>query len=451
VSFQARVGFALAAALAAAFAFAHPTSIPSAVAKVRTDGVVELRVRFDALAFVLGEKPADVIDADMAALIDLPDDALQNSLADAERRFRENIQALAGKNRLMPESVAFPTVADVRGWLVANGPERLPAMLSAAASFRLPDGSPTFALRFPEALDAGILTTELPYREPFSEPVEPGDFSTALAIPTPREIQIAAESMGGPRPRLPSQEAPKKDAKGPAPRQKPAEKSTNHKPLTTNHNQPQAAQQTPQVLEEAPPATPQHGNTATPPQSTIAQTGSYIQMGFLHIIPRGLDHILFVLGLFLLSARTKDLVKQVTAFTLAHSLTLGLATLGIVRMPASIVEPLIAASIVFIAIENLRSTEMKPWRLAVVCGFGLVHGLGFAGALQDAGLQGSSLVSALLGFNLGVELGQLFVVALAMLALGWFRGLQSYRRIIVVPASVALAGVAAIWTLERIF
>ena len=177
----------------------------------------------------------------------------------------------------------------------------------------------------------------------------------------------------------------------------------------------------------------------------------YVQMGYTHILPEGLDHILFVLGLFLLSARLKPLLWQITAFTVAHSLDPGTVFVwSSCDCLSAIIEPVIAASIAFVAIENLFTTELKPWRPFVVFGFGLVHGMGFAGALKDLGLQRHDFLTALVGFNAGVELGQLSVVALALLAVGWFRSRPSYRRLVVVPASVTIAAVAVFWTFQRI-
>ena len=185
--------------------------------------------------------------------------------------------------------------------------------------------------------------------------------------------------------------------------------------------------------------------------SWFSTFAGFVQMGFVHILPRGVDHILFVLGLFLLGSQLPALIKQITAFTIAHSLTLALAAAGLVRLPANIVEPLIALSIVFVAIENLTTKEVRPWRILVVFAFGLVHGLGFAEVFQDLGLAGAGFLSALAGFNIGVELGQLSVVALALLAVGWFRQREGYRKFVVVPASLAIAAVAAFWTLQRVF
>ncbi|MEM6734376.1 MAG: HupE/UreJ family protein, partial [Myxococcota bacterium] len=137
----------------------------------------------------------------------------------------------------------------------------------------------------------------------------------------------------------------------------------------------------------------------------------YLVQGVLHIVPKGLDHILFVLGLFLLSTAWKPLLWQVSAFTLAHSVTLGLSMAGVWQMPGHIVEPIIAASIVYVAVENIFTTDLNPWRPVLVFAFGLLHGLGFAGVLGEIGMPTDAFFTALLAFNVGVELGQLAVIA----------------------------------------
>jgi len=176
----------------------------------------------------------------------------------------------------------------------------------------------------------------------------------------------------------------------------------------------------------------------------------YIELGFSHILPRGLDHILFVLGLFLLSVHWRPLLAQVTAFTIAHSITLGLAIYGVLALSPAIVEPLIALSIVYVAVENIVTTELKPWRVFVVFGFGLLHGLGFAGVLHEIGLPRSEFLTALIAFNVGVEFGQLAVITAAFLAVGlWFRRRTWYRARIVIPASAAIALTGLYWTVER--
>jgi hypothetical protein len=177
----------------------------------------------------------------------------------------------------------------------------------------------------------------------------------------------------------------------------------------------------------------------------------YLRLGYTHILPKGADHVLFVLGLFLLSRRARPLLAQVSAFTLAHSITLGLSMYHVVTLPPSVVEPLIAVSIAYVAIENLVVTDLTRWRVALVFAFGLLHGLGFAGALGEIGLPRSEFITALVGFNLGVEAGQLTVIAAAFAAVGWRWGDRAwYRRAIVVPASMAIAGVAFLWTIQRL-
>ena len=158
--------------------------------------------------------------------------------------------------------------------------------------------------------------------------------------------------------------------------------------------------------------------TETARQPWLTAFLDYVGIGYIHILPKGLDHILFVLGLFFFSLQLRPLIYQVTAFTVAHTVTLALAVLGIVSVPSAVVEPLIAASIVYVAIENILLNRLRPWRTAVVFGFGLLHGLGFASVLGDIGLQAGRFVTGLVGFNLGVELGQLSVIALAFLLLG---------------------------------
>lgn len=179
--------------------------------------------------------------------------------------------------------------------------------------------------------------------------------------------------------------------------------------------------------------------------------GQYLVLGFAHILPKGLDHMLFVLGLFLLSARLSPLLWQVTAFTLAHSITLALSMYGVIALSPAIVEPLIAASIVAIAVENLFTARLHTWRIFVVFGFGLLHGLGFAGVLTEIGLPRDEFVTGLIAFNVGVEGGQLAVIALAFLAVGyWFRHRTWYRRRVVLPLSALIALTGGYWMVERL-
>jgi hypothetical protein len=178
----------------------------------------------------------------------------------------------------------------------------------------------------------------------------------------------------------------------------------------------------------------------------------YLQLGYTHILPLGLDHILFVLSLFLLSPSLKTIIWQATAFTIAHSITLGLAMYGLVSSPPHIVEPIIALSIMFVAIENMITQKLRPSRIIVVFAFGLIHGLGFAGALKELGLPKREFFNALISFNVGVELGQLTIILAAWFILGkWFNQKPWYRSRIVNPISVVIALIALYWTVERAF
>ena len=179
---------------------------------------------------------------------------------------------------------------------------------------------------------------------------------------------------------------------------------------------------------------------------------TYLKLGFEHIVPLGVDHILFVLSIFFLNNRLRSIIWQASTFTLAHSITLGLAMYGYIQPLPAVVEPIIALSIFFVAMENILVRELKPSRLGIVFLFGLVHGMGFAGALSELGLPQSSFWSALLSFNIGVELGQLAVIFCAyFLVSRWFSGKSWYRAFVVNPVSAAIALIALYWTVERTF
>lgn len=470
---------------------AHPASIAAATAKVQPDGHFAVEARFDLLAFVLDDTPQRIGDAPMNALLDGPAADLQAQLGEAETRFRHDFQVSGGTGPGVVDSVGFPSLEDVQKWRDSGIKPRLPVTMTVTVQGHLPPGAASVSFRFPNVLGMIVVTTEFPYREPVSEPVEAGAFSTPLPLTVPlaapataapvstaraapaagkaavpKPERMAAAPTPKPTPKVvPISEAPPPPLPTPPPAEparmpKPAPSA---KPALAMHAIPVPATQTARTVqpvpvrpvESAPPAPPVTP-TATPalpvthPLPWIVLVFRYVQMGYTHILPEGLDHILFVLGLFLLSTRLKPLLWQITAFTVAHSLTLALSLYGIVRLPSTIIEPVIAASIAFVAIENLFTTELKPWRPFVVFGFGLVHGMGFAGALKDLGLQRHDFLTALVGFNAGVELGQLSVVALALLLVGWFRSRPGYRRLVVVPASVTIAAVAVFWTFQRL-
>lgn len=202
--------------------------------------------------------------------------------------------------------------------------------------------------------------------------------------------------------------------------------------------------------------------TAVEPAATIPTrptwwfvAGEYLELGVGHIL-LGIDHLLFVLALLLLTGGGWMLVRTVTAFTVAHSLTLGLATLGVVHMPPPPVEAVIALSIMFVAAEIVRArrgrhgiTARAPWIVAFT--FGLLHGFGFAGALSEVGLPEGHIPMALLFFNLGVEIGQLLFLAavLGLIVLGRRAGVSLPRWAELAPP-YAIGSVAMFWVIQRV-
>jgi hypothetical protein len=190
------------------------------------------------------------------------------------------------------------------------------------------------------------------------------------------------------------------------------------------------------------------GSSAPSAESRHPVSVAFTQ-GVLHVVPRGLDHILFVLGIFFLRRRWQPLLKQSLAFTAAHTLTLGLAAAGVVNVPGSVVEPLIALSIAALAVENLFIAEARPWRLFLVFAFGLVHGLGFAGVLSTWIRPGEGFLPTLISANVGVEIGQVAVLAVAWIfTMGWGAGpaWPHFRR----WSCVALALAGLFWFVERV-
>jgi hypothetical protein len=345
-------------------------------------------VSFDILAFALNDTSARIGNEPMEALLNGPREVLATQLADSRVRFLRELVILADKGKATVESASFPSTDDVYQWRDTIHPT-LPVVLEVNVAGHLPEGTRTVSVQFPPVLDQVVLIVESPGGEADAEPVESGGFSSQFPISltaSPRAPVELQMAVAEPAQRLDRWRA----------------------------------------------------------------LAEYVEMGFTHILPEGLDHIFFVLGLFLLSTSLRALLYQVTAFTVAHSITLALSLYGVCKLPAGIVEPLIAFSIAFIAVENLLTNKLTVWRPFVVFGFGLVHGLGFAGVLKTIGLPRQDFLLALVGFNGGVELGQISVIALAFVTVGWFRHMPAYRRFVTIPASVVITCVALVWTFTRI-
>jgi hypothetical protein len=368
----------------------HPGNAAIALMKVDAAGRVDLTLRFDILACALDEDPGPLPDSDRMALLAGSDESLAGLLDDARGRFAAIFELDADGKRMPCELLAFPSLVEVRAWQHEHLRHPLPMKLDAVLRAQLPPGARVVTVRFPPVISDVILTADCPGAEPFGMPLRPGEASPAIAVGGSRAQAVPADGATG---------AP----------------------------------------------------VEPPPMSTLDAFARYVRLGFTHIVPEGLDHILFVLGLFLLSVKPRALLLQVTAFTVAHSITLALSMLGVVELSPRIVEPLIAASIAFVAIENVATDRLHAWRPLVVSAFGLVHGMGFAGVLRELGLPRGQMVTALVGFNVGVELGQLAVIVLAFAALGWWQKRAWYRRRIVIPLSLFIAAVGLVWTVQRAF
>lgn len=180
----------------------------------------------------------------------------------------------------------------------------------------------------------------------------------------------------------------------------------------------------------------------------LAQAGSFLALGVEHIFT-GYDHILFLVGLLVIWRGAMNIVKIVTSFTVAHSITLILAALSVVTLPSRLVESVIALSIAYVGIENIFVKEIRGrWRVAFL--FGLMHGFGFAEILREMGLPSRGLVLSLLSFNVGVEIGQLAIVAVCF-PLIYYASRQAYGTSLVRGASAAIFLMGMTWFIQRAF
>jgi len=200
------------------------------------------------------------------------------------------------------------------------------------------------------------------------------------------------------------------------------------------------------------PSSPPLNLAGMPGKKFVSRFLSYLEIGFRHIIPKGLDHIIFVLGIFLLSTNWKIMLTQVTCFTIAHSISLALSIFERLVLPERIIEPLIALSIVYIGIENIFTSKLTIWRPFLIFFFGLLHGLGFAGILFGVGITEGYFLESLLAFNLGIEAGQIFVIGVAYFVLYFnFHKRSYYQNYVVIPGSITISLIGLWMFYERIF
>ncbi len=412
-----RVAGMLVVLLAASTLRAHPALSTVAVARVTADGEISVVITHDALAFALNDSSVRIQDADMYALLDGPKSELAAALDDGKLRFGKSFQIFADGAPVSIEIVRSPTVQTVAKWRLLNPAQKLPVKAVFEAKGMLPPGTRRFSLKFPRILSDILLQVDRPGVEPVYLPIPPGEAVPEIDIRIAGGQQVESPAGAGH-----AGEASPRDA---------AERAEGEREAGS-------------------------ASEGTPSQAVLADPVGiwgvslrYVRLGFTHIIPDGYDHALFVLGLFLLTPRIKSLLWQITAFTVAHSLTLTLATLKIANIPASIVEPTIALTIAFVAIENMFLSKARPWRAGVAFVFGLVHGLGFASALGEVGLPTGQLAAGLVAFNVGVECGHMAVLAAAFVLLGWARGKPWYRARVAIPISVVIAGISLTWMVQR--
>lgn len=410
----------VAVLVAAAVARAHPalgTVVSVHVVQTPNGPMIEAVVLHDALAYALNDTSTRVSDPQMRGLLEGPREELAAALQDGRERFASGFWIEVDGERLAIELVVTPTVEHVDQWRLDSPAMPLPCKGEFVARARLPRDARGIRVRAPEVFDQIILSVSVPGHEVVFMPVAAGEESPTFdvqvadgadeAAAAVDEGAVAADEADGAR----DGEAAGEIAAAPTP------------PLLASEG-------------DGP--------------SWLDVAWRYAVLGFHHIVPDGHDHELFILGLFLLNTRVRDVLWQTTAFTIAHTCTLSLATLGLVAAPSWIIEPIIAASIAFIAIENMVTKRVSPWRPAVAFLFGLVHGMGFASGLVEIGMPADQLATAIIGFNLGVEGGHLLILAGAYATLGWWRERTWYRGYVAIPLSAIIAAIAVFWFVERV-
>jgi len=177
----------------------------------------------------------------------------------------------------------------------------------------------------------------------------------------------------------------------------------------------------------------------------------YIGTGYTHVIPFGLDHILFILSLYFFSTSFKDVLINCSVFTVAHSLSMAFTIIGFIVPNPDFIEPLITFSILYVSIENIVSDKINRFRFLVIFLFGIIHGFGFANALKEIGLPKSDFIITLFSFNFGVELGQISIIILAyILIVYWFKDKSWYKNRVIYPISSIIGCIALIMTINRV-
>ncbi len=400
-------------------ALSHPPVATAAIVKVDRSGAIDITLVHDVLAFALNDQSQNIPDGPMFELLNGPDRILAAALREAATRF-ESLTILSADGKRVPvRVVSYPSAAEVLERKARKPDYPLPIKLELHATAAVPVETKAVRLRFPEMLGIVVVTIDRPGEEPVALPLDPNELSPVFAV-----------SLGGgslePRANNPGAGGETHDVGA-------SDAGARHDSDTTR----------------AGPA-PGAASRRTDRSGWADVFARFTRLGFEHILPGGPDHALFVLGLFLLSPTLRPVILQISAFTVAHTITLTLTSLNVIGLPSSIVEPAIAASIAFVGVENLCTTKVHAWRSGVAFLFGLVHGMCVATAFNEAGFPAGQLVPSLAAFTVGVEGGHLAILFAAFLALGWTAQKPWYRTRVAIPLSLGISGIALVWFVQRL-
>lgn len=377
---------------------AHPPVSSVVYLTISSQGDVTIAIRYDPLAFALNRVSAELSDEEVHALWASPVTRFSELLNDSHNRWCTDLRLRADEKELGTSISQLPTVENFRDWLDSENGLPHPEAMRIAMHAMLTPGTKRISLRVPELLDQVLLVIERPGLERSILPVDPGEFSP------PIDVSMVHSPIAEPSATTES---------------------------TEEHDR--NSQDLPIVCQE-----------------WLQTSWRFLRQGFLHIIPFGADHALFVLGLFLMASNGKALLIQISAFTVAHTVTMTLASLHWVLISPRIVEPLIALSILVVAMENLWIKIPNAWKTLTAFGFGLIHGLGFASVLVDLNLSTNQLILGLGSFSVGVETGHLTILCVAYLLLGWSRQKTWYRQRFILPISVGIGAIALYMLFERL-
>ena len=377
---------------------AHPPVTSVVHLTISSHGEVAIAIQYDALAFALHRVSAEVSDEEIHELWRSPATRFSELLSNSHHRWSTEVRLLVDEKEIVPSISQPPTLEDFREWIDTDDGLPHPEAMRIVMHAMLASGTQRISLRVPELLDQVLLVIERPGLERSILPLDPGEFSP------PIDVSMVSSPVSNPTAITESMEVDNR----------------------TNHDLPSVDQE------------------------WLQTSWRFIRQGFLHIIPFGADHALFVLGLFLMASHGKALLIQVSAFTVAHTVTMTLASLHWVLISPRIVEPLIALSILVVAIENLWLKISNAWKTLTAFGFGLIHGLGFASVLVELNLPTNQLILGLGSFSVGVELGHLAILCVAYLLLGWSRQRPWYRQRVVLPISAGIGAIALYMLFERL-